>query len=519
MSKFDSKVVNKAKNQRGRGPLQTKDRVLSYEGNIQFGLDLKTELFTLAVVNMVSENTFYESAKTRDSRFEMLIHATVQQDPAWVRGFVPFLRNEMNMRSAAVVLACEYVAAGGENGRSVVRSAISRADEPAEVLAYWKVKYGDNIPQPVKRGVADAARDIYNEYNVLKYDGNSRNFRVADVINLTHPKPKDQVQKELFKYALDRRYQGADAEPGESLNMIRLNRAVNGMPKAERRRWLTAGAGEQNLREAGFTWEQLSGWLPDGMDKDAWETIIPSMGYMALLRNLRNFEQAKVSESTMKWVRKVLADPDQVRKSRQLPFRFYSAYVNTTNLKTQAALEDALEVSLENIPELDGETLVLVDGSGSMTWGSLSSNSDRTPAEIAALFGVALGKKNDGDVVVFASENKKVKIDPGGSVLSQMKKVMGANVGAATYLNEAARRHFDKSRHKRVIALTDMQLQPQRSFPEEVPSVYVVDLTGYGNSSINTSKPGRHMIGGFSDKLFSMIKYLEAGEKQNWPWE
>lgn len=518
MSKFDkTDNATKQRNTRGSGPLKTAGRKVSHEGNLQYGKDLKTELFTLAVVNMVSETTFYERAAQRDSRYEQLIHAVTNEDPEWIIKFVSFLRNEMHMRSAAIVLACEYVAAGGPHGRQVVRDAISRADEPAEVLAYWKHKYGDNIPQPIKRGVADAAKRVYNEYSVMKYDGNSRNFRVADVINLVHPKPKDNKQKELFKYALDRRYQGADAEPGSSLATINANRAISGMPVNERRRWLNGAAAQQNLKEAGFTWEQVSGWVPGGMDREAWEAIIPNMGYMALLRNLRNFEQVGVNEDVMGNVRDTLSDPENVRNSRQLPFRFYSAYKEVNNLKTQAALEKALETSLENLPELDGRTLVVIDGSGSMQGLGISRRSTMSPAEIAALFGVALGKKNEGDVVVFAESSQKVDIVKGGSVLSQMKKVRNAKVGFATRLNEAVRRHYNKQ--DRVIALTDMQLQPQSSFPDKVPAAYVVDLAGYGNASIDTSKPGRHLIGGFSDKLFSMIRYLEAGEKQNWPWE
>jgi hypothetical protein len=51
--------------------------------------------------------------------------------------FVPYLRETMHLRSASLVMAAEYVRAGGPWGRADVASALRRADEPAEMLAYW----------------------------------------------------------------------------------------------------------------------------------------------------------------------------------------------------------------------------------------------------------------------------------------------------------------------------------------------------------------------------------------------
>lgn len=133
--------------------------------------DPKSELFLLAVTNMVAEVTFYEKGDKRDKRFVELIHRVTREDPEWMQRFVPWLRRDALMRSAAVVAAAEYVAAGGPNGRAVIASAVARADEPAEILAYWAQEHGRRFPQPVKRGVADAVRPHYTEYTSLKYDG------------------------------------------------------------------------------------------------------------------------------------------------------------------------------------------------------------------------------------------------------------------------------------------------------------------------------------------------------------
>ena len=63
------------------------------------------------------------------------------------------------------------------------------------------------------------------------------------------------------------------------------------------------------------------------------------MGYMALLRNLRNFDQAGVSDEVAATVAAQLADPDEVARSRQLPMRFLSAYRAAPSLRWAYALE------------------------------------------------------------------------------------------------------------------------------------------------------------------------------------
>jgi hypothetical protein len=175
----------------------------THEGGLGYARDAKSELFVLAVSNFVGERTFYESASDRDDRFEQLVAKVTGEDPDWARRLIPWLRNEAQMRSASLVAAAEYVRAGGELGRQVVSAALQRADEPAEMLAYWHQRHGRRVPKPLKRGVADAVVRLYNERSALKYDGRAKAWRMADVIELVHPEPKDAKQSTLFKYLLD----------------------------------------------------------------------------------------------------------------------------------------------------------------------------------------------------------------------------------------------------------------------------------------------------------------------------
>jgi hypothetical protein len=92
-----------------------------------------------------------------------------------------------------------------------------------------------------------------------------------------------------------------------------------------------AGGTSPELAAAG-QWEWLLSWLGEapaegGLPKaEQWRLILPQLGFMAA----------------------------QVKRSRQLPFRFLSAYLNALSLRWGHALETALDAAIGNIPELPG---------------------------------------------------------------------------------------------------------------------------------------------------------------------
>lgn len=533
MSKFSgSNATTKAAPKSfGIGPLKTKASApvsRTHEGGTGYVKGDKSALFTLAVTNMVGESTYYESAQARDTRFRELIRTVTAKDPQWIANFIPYLRDTANMRSASVVVAVEAakalneLQAAGEtvdvSVRQMISSACSRADEPAEVLGYWLANYGRQIPMGVKRGIADAAGRLYNEKSVLKYDGGDKGVRMGDVINLTHPKPNAEWQSALYTHLLDRRHGHGEGIP-EVLSTIVANEALKNVPEKDRRA-LLAKRGNAALAEAGYTWEILSGWLPGGMDAEAWESIVPSMGYMALLRNLRNFEQKGVSKVVLKSVRDKLEDPEQVANSRQFPYRFFSAWKATGNsVFFGSALETGLDLSCLNIPEFPGKTLVAIDTSGSMTWGNVSGHSEIKPYEVAALFGAAVAARSKNVTVIgYDSRWQEIPVRP--SILQTIGEVQKRCQGGATHTWPCVQQAWDHyGGFDRICVFTDMQDHPSRATtPKGVP-VYVWDVGGNAKANINTSEPGRYLLGGFSDAAFRLVPLLEAGLSATWPWE
>lgn len=547
MSKFNRPRARPA----AASPVKTEARPTgrTHEGAPGHARDAKSELFLLAVANMVGEDTFYERAKARDDRYSALVRRLAVEDAEWTARLLAWLRADAHMRSASLVGAAEYVkgrldAAGsrerhtheaGEGAdaasfggdslgyrtttnRRVIDSVLQRADEPGEMLAYWTSKYGRNIPKPVKRGVADAVGRLFTERNLLKYDTDSKGFRFGDVLDLVHPSPDGDKswQGALFAYALDRRHNRGSIPDPDVLPMLAYNLAFLESAGENPERLLDAAA----LKRAGLTWENALSLAGNKVDKKAlWEALIPTMGYMALLRNLRNFDQAGVSDEVAEQVAAKLADPEQVTKSRQFPFRFLAAYNAAPSLRWSWALEKALNASLSNVPSMPGRTLILVDRSGSM-FGSISQRSGLNRADSAAIFGTALAvRAASADLVEFGTSHRPVRVSAGASVLAVLKEFTSMG---GTNTAEAVRSNYRA--HDRVVIVTDEQAwggyygaDPLGQVPVNVP-IYTWNLAGYEHGHGPSGEGQRHTFGGLTDAAFRMIPLLEAGRNADWPF-
>ncbi|WP_042381956.1 TROVE domain-containing protein [Streptacidiphilus melanogenes] len=523
MSRFNTKAARAA----GGSPVATTGRrAVTAEGGAGFLRDAKSELFLLAVANTVGQDTFYERGGARDDRYTQLVRQLAVADPDWTAGLLGWLRRDGNMRTASLVGAAEFAKARLDaqlDGRSrqVVDSVLQRADEPGELLGYWTSRYGRNLPKPVKRGVADAVQRLYDDRTLLKYDTASKGYRFGDILNLVHAAPAAEKpwQGELFRYALDRRHNPDEAVPPPSSRTLTANRALLAVPVEQRRAIVTAPDGRERLAEAGVTWEMLAGWLQGPLDAAAWEAVIPSMGFMALLRNLRNFDQAGVSDEVAQGVAARLADGAQVARSRQFPFRFLAAFRHAPSLRWSWALEQALGHSLANVPALPGRTLVLVDRSGSM-FGGISERTKLNRADSAAIFGTAVALRAEhADLVQFGTTHSRVALGRGESVLRVLERF--GDLGG-TDTTAAVRAHYRD--HDRVLIVTDEQYAPSHhgdptgQVPPGVP-VYTWNLAGYRVGHGPSGGANRHTFGGLTDHAFRLVPLLEAGASAAWPWE
>lgn len=530
----------------------------THEGAPGYARDTRGELFTLGVSLMAGEATFYESADARNVRFRDLVRNTTVLDPMWTADFLRWLRNEANIRTAAIIGVAEFVKVWGElrcqggglptcpnpvnywaadgvfcaehcrqrgismievRPRAVVDSVLVRGDEPGEIISYWLATYGKALPMPLKRGVSDALRRLGSERNYLKWDSPERGVRWADALNLCHPKPKAAWQDDLFGYAVAAPHE--EIPPAESLAMLNERRSLMSVPVERRRSYLDLPGTPERFAAAGITWESLAGWLQGPMDAKAWESVIPSMGYMALIRNLRNFDAAGVSDAVAMSVATKLVDPAEVARSRQFPYRFLSAYKAAPSDRWSHALGRALDHAVRNIPALPGRTAIYVDTSGSM--GSrLSDKSAMSRAEAAALFAVALGYRcgvANVDLWGYATGVFGHSLAMGGSVLRQCERFIRriGEVGMGTNTWQAVEATY--AGQDRIFVFTDEQCTVPPNVSRAPVPTYTFNLSGYRYAHAPAGRDNWHSLAGLTDGTFTMVPILESRNKGRWPWE
>jgi hypothetical protein len=351
------------------------------------------------------ESEFYEDGQEIGKRIAEL---TAQCLPEDVVALAIEACEQMRLRHVPLLLLRELARHPLIESRPQLLSramgrVLQRADEPAEFLAlYWKDRK-QPLSKQVKRGLAWSMRR-FSEYELAKYNRDSA-ITPRDVLFMSHAKPKDESQAAL---------------------------------------WRKLAANELVTPD---TWEaQLSA----GADKkETFERLIRErkLGYFALIRNLRNMEQAGVDSEVVREA--ILARKGGADKI--LPFRYIAAARHAKQFERE--LDTAMQAALAELPMLTGTTIVLVDNSGSMT-ARLARRSDMTRSDAAA--GVAIVARGVCQSVrIFAFSDDCVEVPPRTGMALQDAIHTATRMGS-TQLGAAVAKASALA-HDRLIVITDEQ--------------------------------------------------------------
>lgn len=487
----------------------------NFENAVAYTMNAKERLIERTVGAFWSEDTFYVEGTKIAEDIVADIKEVAQTDPNFVLQVAAWARNDLHMRTTPQVLLVE--AANIEAAKPFIREyapkIIKRADELAEVVAYQLSAHGKPIPNSLKKGLADAFSK-FDEYQLNKYDSNKGSVSLGDVLHLIYRKEGYPVSKALWNYLVN---DEVDAEALPKIGALKELLSRNTLDDESKRL----------IKKSNATWETVVSHF--GSTKEVWESVIPNMGYMALLRNLRNFEQKVVD---LEPVLARISDPEAVKRSKQLPFRFYSAYRNVNNADIKTAISRAFEASVSNV-KLDGRTGIIVDLSGSMS-SKASNRSDISFRDIASVMGAIGIKKSERNVVVaFADRAEIVNLNPDDTMMTNIKAIEQTRVGGATYADKGFELLARQGKFDRVFLLSDMQCysddNPQmewrpsnwrisnvanqwatyrRTYPNA--RLYSFDLSAYGTKQLPTADTSVTIINGWSDKVFDYISLTES---------
>lgn len=505
---------------------RTKDQFVNNEGAKAFKLSAEMELYT-AVVTWSLNDSFYEKNEARLTRLQELIKRC---DPVFVGKLAVYARTKMYMRSVPLVLVTELAKlhSGDDLVTRVTDGVVNRADEITELLACYELlneragtKKLNRLSKQMQKGLSSAF-NRFDEYQFAKYNRDG-NIRLRDALFLVHPKAKDDAQQELFNKIADRTLYTPYTWETELSALGQLN------------------YDSDEAKAAAF--------------RSKWEELIASgkLGYMALLRNLRNIQEAGVSYAHFQTVCARLSDADEVARAKQFPFRYLAAYRELSAPGTEVpvkdlakrlngnrgysselldALEKGVLASAANIKGFDHSTRVLLacDVSGSMQT-PVSAKSKVLLYDIGLMLAMLLQSRcRNVEVGMFGTTWKTITV-PGNNILGNVMEFYRreGEVGYATngYL-VIKDLLFRKVRMDKIMLFTDGQLYNELPvagddihalwlrYKEKVApeaKLYLFDLQGYGQAPLKVLRNDVYLIAGWSDKVFDVLAALDNGEK------
>jgi len=512
-------------------------KTTNHEGAVAFSLSPALDLYS-QVCTASLQPKFY--AQDTSAQLKRLRETIAQVDPELVCQLAVYAREKMYLRSVPLVLMVELLKnfndgkqAGKRDSKLLKKSTtrvIQRADEITEILSYFahannrsaSKKLG-KLPNAFKNAVGDSFHK-FDEYQLAKYNRDGA-IKLRDALFLTHAKPSDEKEVALFKKLVE----GNLAEPYTwEVELSKLGQQKFASTEAKEKAY-----------------------------SDKWVELVTSnkLGYMALLRNLRNIFKYGASKELVNLVCDKLSDPEAVQKSKQLPFRFWSAYRSIggnvprgrgygygrgsnessieldpfTTQQLNKALEKAVKASVANLKGFDDNTRVLIaaDVSGSMQQ-PISPKSQVQQYDIALLLGQLLQSKCKNVVTGFFGDDWKVTNFSSGDILNNTLNLYNreGEVGYSTNGYKVLQwLNTKKIEVDKVMIFTDCQLwnsgrgndslnsewQKYRSkFPNA--RLYLFDLAGYGKTPLDVvAEKNVHLISGWSEKIFEVMEAMENG--------
>jgi 60 kDa SS-A/Ro ribonucleoprotein len=334
---------------------------------------------------------------------------------------------------------------------------------------------------------------------------------LADVIKMVHPKAKTPERAAFFGYLIGR-------EVDQGLLPVDIQA-------------LEAFKRDASQPVPNVSFQLLSSYA---LQPAHWRQIAKAASWQTTRMNLNTFvrHEVFVDSDCVRLIAERLADADQIAKARAFPYQLLAAHRNAEKIPHQvrAALAQAVESSVQNVPKIAGSVAIAVDVSGSMsspvTGQRGGASTSMRCVDVAGMMAATIVARNPGAMVLPFNDAVRSFDWRAGGVMAQAQALAGM-LGGGT--NVSAPLIALKQRGVApdvVIILSDNQswidakaygatatMQAWRELKARNPGAKLVcvDLQPYSNSQ---AQEGGDMlnIGGFGDEVFALIADFVQGE-------
>lgn len=426
----------------------------------------------VVLANLLWEDVAYIDGKSVADKIKRLIPLCKGKD---VANLALEVRINQKLRHTPLFIAVEMCRYPEHKKyvKELLPKIITRADMLTDFLAlYWK-DGKKPICNQAKKGLA-AAFHNFNEYKFAKYDRDAA-IKLRDVMFLCRPKPNNEQEAELFRKIADR----------------------------------TLATPE--------TWEVL---LSAGKDKEeTWQYLINNrkIGGLAMLRNISNMMKANVDKKIIKY------GLESLRSSMLLPLDFWKSARMAPEFKRD--IEDAMIESYKSLPKLKGNTLFIVDVSGSMLC-NLSGKSSFSRLDAAcAMAMLAINQCEGYELVTTAGDDYRriqssehIKYpEKGFGVFNQIQQSMHKIGSGGIFTKQCldwCKKKFEGAKFDRIIIFSDSQDIDYKYDKTILPEPfgkhnYICDVSAELRG-VNYKGRWTAEISGFSEHFLTYIAALEG---------
>jgi 60 kDa SS-A/Ro ribonucleoprotein len=275
--------------------------------------------------------------------------------------------------------------------------------------------------------------------------------------------------------------------------------------------------------------------LPLGTNE--WTEIAKTASWTMTRMNLNTFERHGVlTDSAMvRTIAERLRDRELVKKARAFPYQLLAAFLNVESTMPREitdALQDAMEIAVENVPELDGDVFVFPDVSGSMSGVSITgyrkgATSKVRAIDVAALVAASVLRKNPhAEVIPFEQDVVSLRINGRDSVMTNATKLASIGGGGTNCSAPMALVNSRRTKVDLVIYVSDNEswVDARRHGATETmrqwtqikarnPDAKMVCIDLAPNTTTQAAERVGDIlnIGGFSDSVFDVIATFAKG--------
>ena len=498
--------MNKNLFQTVKGMFTPKTDTVNEAGGTAYELKPKAALAQYAATGCFNQ-TFYAGA---DEQLEKVLKLCEEIDAEFVAKTAVFTRESSFMKDMPALL----VAILSTKDKELFEKAFPKVIDNGKMLR--------NFVQIMRSGavgrksLGSLPKRLVREWfenrepeNIFKQSvGQSPSF--ADILKMIHPKPKSAEYEALYGYFI-----------GREIEFANLPEIVQAYEKYK--------AGDTK-KVPNVPFQMLTAL---NLGADEWTEIAKNAKWQMTRMNLNTFERHGVfaDSEVVKMIAERLRDAENITHARVFPYQLMIAFqAANQNSKIPReitdALQDAMEIAIENVPEISGKVYVFPDVSGSMSSPATGFRKGSTSAvrciDVAALVAAAILRKNpSAEVLPFETDVVNIKLNPRDSVMTNAEKLASIGGGGTNCSAPLAKLNRARAKGDFVIYVSDNEswIDANRQYSSgtetmnqwnefaarnKAAKLVCIDIQPYDHTQA-AERSDILNVGGFSDNVFKIV--------------